>query len=116
MLEKRYEKMESFRSFGVSLDRDLKFRNTFLDDAIFRDARSNEYIEPILKCSPVPLICEDAKSDNYRQTFYYRIMRLRTERRGNQCSEERAEPEGVVNGPVATSDTIEHFEITSIVR
>jgi hypothetical protein len=32
-----------------------------------------------------------------------------------QCSEERAEPEGVVNGPVATSGTtqIEHFEITS---
>jgi hypothetical protein len=34
-----------------------------------------------------------------------------------QCSEERAELEGVVNGPVATSDStkIEHFEITFFV-
>jgi hypothetical protein len=45
----------------------------------------------------------------------YDSIRLRTERRGNQCSEERAEPEGVANGPVATSDSTitKHFEIGS---
>ena len=51
------------------------------------------------------LICEGAKSDKLQSKHCYRITRLRTERRGNQCSEERAEPEGVANGPVATSDT-----------
>ena len=45
------------------------------------------------------------KVDKLHSDIGYGSLRLRTERRGNQCSEERAELEGVVNGPVATSDS-----------
>jgi hypothetical protein len=51
--------------------------------------------------------------DKSRPDTCYGSLRLSTERRGNQCSEERAELEGVANGPVATSDSTKtkHFEI-----
>jgi len=68
---------------------------------------------PVSKCGSPYM--RERKVGKLRRNNSCRSLRLRTERRGNQCSEERAEQGWVENGPVATSDSTisKHFEIGS---